>query len=58
LQRSAALLECITGMHLVVRLGLLSSDGQQLVMLHLAANSTAAEEGAAAQGGDVPIPDV
>uniref|UniRef100_A0A383WKH1 Protein kinase domain-containing protein n=1 Tax=Tetradesmus obliquus TaxID=3088 RepID=A0A383WKH1_TETOB len=42
LQRSTTLLEAITGMTLAVRLGLLSSDGQQLVVQHLAGGGGAA----------------
>uniref|UniRef100_A0A383VTR4 Protein kinase domain-containing protein n=1 Tax=Tetradesmus obliquus TaxID=3088 RepID=A0A383VTR4_TETOB len=48
LQRSTTLLEAITGMTLAVRLGLLSSDGQQLVVQHLAGGGgTAADEATA-----------
>jgi hypothetical protein len=44
LQLSTALLESITGMQLAVRLGLASSDGQQLVLQHIATGGAAAEE--------------
>ncbi|WIA31103.1 hypothetical protein OEZ86_001129 [Tetradesmus obliquus] len=55
LQRSTTLLEAITGMTLAVRLGLLSSDGQQLVVQHLAgAGGTAAADEATAGPACVP----
>jgi hypothetical protein len=47
LQHSTALLESITGMQLLVRLGLLSSDGQWLVVQHIAPGNTTAAAAAA-----------